>query len=129
MAFDFHGTDWTSEAMLLPSMTPLLQPKSRFTAALDNAAFTTKIAIHSGAGVLASYGCVALLDTGAPLPFIRRDVLDRMLSVGAASTACEQKCAPRSSGGGWRIGPFEDLDESAPERPIFPRNTVWFAQR
>ena len=66
---------------------------------LENASFTTKIAVHSGANALAPYGCVALLDTGSPHTFIRRDVLDRMLSVGAASVACEGNCAPRSWGG------------------------------
>ena len=69
------------------------------TITLDDAYFTTKIAIHSGAGALAPSGCVALLDTGSPQTFIRRDVLDRMLSVGAASLACEQKFASRSWGG------------------------------
>ena len=39
---------------------------------------------------MAPYSCVALLDTGSPQTFIRRDVLDRMLSVGAASAACER---------------------------------------
>ena len=29
---------------------------------LDDASFTTKIAVHSGANALAPYGCVALLD-------------------------------------------------------------------
>ena len=65
---------------------------------LVDASLTTKIAIHSGANALAPYGCVALLDTGSPQSFVRRDVLDRMLSVGAASVACEPKCAPRSWG-------------------------------
>ena len=63
---------------------------------LDDASFTTKIAVHSGANALAPYGCVALLDTGSPQTFIIRDVLDSMLSVGVASVACERKCAPRS---------------------------------
>ena len=42
---------------------------------------------------------MALLDNGSPQTFIRPNVLDRMLSVGAASVACERKCAPRSWGG------------------------------
>ena len=74
---------------------------------LDDVSFTTKIAIHSGAGVLAPFGCVALLDTGSPQTFIRRDVLDRMLSVGAASIACEQKCIPRSWGGFGESAPLQ----------------------
>ena len=49
---------------------------------LHDASFTTKIAVHSGAHALAPYGYVVLLDTGSPQTFIRRDVLDNMLSVG-----------------------------------------------
>ena len=67
-----------------------------YRGALDDVSYTTKIAIHSGAGVLAPFGCVALLDTGSSQTFSRGDVWDYMLSVGAASMACEQKCAPRS---------------------------------
>ena len=66
---------------------------------LDDASFTTKIAFHSGGNAIAHCGCVPLLDTGSPQTFNRRDVFDRMLSVGAASVACERKCAPRSWGG------------------------------
>ena len=66
---------------------------------LDDASFTTKITVHSGANALAPLACVALLDTGSPQTFIRRDVLDSMLSVAASSVACERKCAPRSWGG------------------------------
>ena len=46
---------------------------------LDDASFTTKIAVHSGANALAPYGWVALPDTGSPQTFIRPDLLDRML--------------------------------------------------
>ena len=46
-------------------------------------------------------------DTGSPQTLIRRDVLDRMLSVGAASSACERPSSPRSWGG---------FGESAPSR-------------
>ena len=56
---------------------------------------------------MAPYSCVALLDTGSPQTFIRGDVLDRMLLVGAASAACERPCNPRSWGG---------FGESAPLR-------------
>ena len=66
---------------------------------LDDASFTTTIAVHSGANAVPPYGCVALLDTGSPQTFIRRDVLDCMLSVGVASVACQRNCAPRSWGG------------------------------
>ena len=59
-----------------------------FAGAPDDASFTPKIAIHSGAGVLAPFGCVPLLDTFSPQTFVRRDVMDRMLSVGAASITC-----------------------------------------
>ena len=51
------------------------------TVTLDDVSFTTKIAIHSGGDAMAPYSCVALLDTGSPQTFIRRDVLDRMLLV------------------------------------------------
>ena len=65
---------------------------------LDDASFTTKIVVR-GANALAPYGCVVLLHTGSPQTFIRRDVLDRTLSVEAGSFACERTCAPRSRGG------------------------------
>ena len=84
---------------------------------LDDASFTTKVAVHSGANTLAPCGCVALLDTGSPQTFVRHDVLDRMLSVGAAFVACERRCAPRSWGG---FGcPSANFDERPPDRPIF----------
>ena len=66
---------------------------------LDDVSFTTDIAIHSGGDAIEPYKCTALLDTGSPQTFIRRDVLDRMLSVGAASSACEWPSSPRSWGG------------------------------
>ena len=56
---------------------------------------------------MAPYDYVALLDTGSPQNFIRRDVLYRVLLVGAASAACERPCNPRSWGG---------FGESAPLR-------------
>ena len=74
---------------------------------LDDVFFTTDIAIHSGEDAIAPYRCTALLDTGSPLTFIRRDGWDRMLSVGAASSACERSSSPRSWGG---------FGESAPLR-------------
>ena len=74
---------------------------------LDDASFTTKIASHSGANAVAPCGCVALLDTGSPQTFIRRDVLDRMLSVGAAPVACERSCTPRSWGGFGESAPLQ----------------------
>ena len=83
-------------SLALPEHGPCLVGS---TITLDDASFISKIAVYSGAGVLAPCGCVALLDTGSPQTFIRCDVLDRMLSVGATSIACEQKCAPRSCGG------------------------------
>ena len=102
------------------------------TVALDEVSFTTKIAIHSGGGAIVLYRCVALLDPGSPQTFIRRDVLDRMLlvgavalldtgssqtfirrdvldrllSVGPASAACERSCSPRSRGGFAEKAPF-----------------------
>ena len=74
---------------------------------LDNASFTTKIAVRSGANALAPFGCVALLDTGSPQTFIGLDVLDSMLSVGAASVACERKCSPQSWGGFGKSAPLQ----------------------
>ena len=50
---------------------------------LDDAFFTTEIVVYSGANALTPFGCVAFLDTASPQPFIRRDGLDSMLSVGA----------------------------------------------
>lgn len=55
---------------------------------LDDASFTAIVGIHSGAGDIAPFGCIALLDTGSSQTFISRDVSDRMLSVDVASTAC-----------------------------------------
>ena len=75
----------------------------------DDASFTTKITVHSGATALARFCCVALLDTGSARTFIRRDILDSMLSGGGASIACERKCAPRSWSG---------LGESAPPQTL-----------
>ena len=69
------------------------------TVTLDDVNFTTDIAVHSGGDAIEPYRCTALLDTGSPQTFIRRDVLDRMLSVGAASWACERPSSPRSWGG------------------------------
>ena len=66
---------------------------------LDDASFTTTITVHGGANALAPYCFVALLDTGSPQTFVKRDVLDRVLSVEAASVACEPRCAPRFWGG------------------------------
>ena len=74
---------------------------------LDDVLFTTEIAIHSGGDSIAPDIRTALLDTGSPQPFVRRDVLDRMLSVGVASSACERSSSPRSWGG---------FGESAPLR-------------
>ena len=54
---------------------------------LDDASFGTKNAVHSGANAVAPYSCVAFLETGSPQTFIRRDILDRMHSVGAACVA------------------------------------------
>ena len=77
------------------------------TVTLDDVSFTTDVAVHSGEDAIAPYRCTFLLDTGSPQTFIRRDVLDRMLSVGAASSACERSISPRSWGG---------FGESAPLR-------------
>ena len=41
---------------------------------LDDVAFTTKTAMHSGGDAIAPYRGVVLLDTGSPQTFIRRDV-------------------------------------------------------
>ena len=76
------------------------------TVTLDDVSFTNKIAIHSRWGAIAPYRFVALLDTGSSQTFIRRDVLDRLLSVGPASAACERSCSPRSRGGFAEKAPF-----------------------
>ena len=68
------------------------------TVTLDDVSFTTKVAIHSGGDAITPYICVAPLATGSPQTLIRRDVLNRMLLVGAASVAYERPCSPRS----WR---------------------------
>ena len=56
---------------------------------------------------MAPYRCVVLLRTGSPQIIIRRDVLDRMCLVGAASAACERLCSSRS---------WSDFGESASPR-------------
>ena len=66
------------------------------TVTVDDVSFTTKIAIHSGGDAIAPYRSVALLGTGSSQTSIRRDVVDRVLLVGAASAACERPCSPRS---------------------------------
>ena len=73
---------------------------------LDDVSFTTDRAVHSGEDAIAPYRCVALLDTGSPQIFIRRDVLDRVLTVGAASSACERPSSPRSWGGFGKSAPL-----------------------
>ena len=69
------------------------------TVTLGDASFTAKIAAHSGGDAIVPYRCAALLDTGSPQTFIRRDVLGHMRLVGAASAACERPWSPRSLGG------------------------------
>ena len=73
---------------------------------LNDVSFTTDRAIHSGEDAIAPYRCVALLYTGSPQIFIRRDVLDRVLTVGAASPACERPSSPRSWGGFGKSAPL-----------------------
>ena len=77
------------------------------TITLVDASFTTKTTVHSGTTAFKAFGCVELLNTGSLQTFIRRDVLEKMLSGGAATIICEQDSAPRSWG---RFG------KSAPKR-------------
>ena len=65
------------------------------TVTIDDVSFTTEIAIHGGVDAIARDRCTVLLDTGFPQTLIRRDSLDRMLSVGVASSACERPSSPR----------------------------------
>ena len=63
---------------------------------LYDTSITTKIAVPSEVNAVAPYGFVAFVDTGCPQTFIRRDVLDRMLSLGRhPSRAC--RIAPLES--------------------------------
>ena len=73
----------------------------------DDASFTTKITVHSGATALARFCCVALLDTGSPQTFIRRDMLDSIFLVGGASISCKQKYAPLFWGGFGESAPLQ----------------------
>ena len=50
---------------------------------------------------------MSLLDTAFLQTFIRRDMLDNVLSEGAASVACEWTCAPRSWGGFGEPSPLQ----------------------
>ena len=77
------------------------------TVTLDDVSFTTETAIHSGGDAIAPYRCTALLDTGSPKTFIRHDVLDRMLSVGTTSSACERPSSSRSWGGFAESAPLQ----------------------
>ena len=79
----------------LPEYGPCLV---RGTVTLDDVSFTTNIAKHSGEDVIAPDRCRALLHTGSPQAFIARNELDRMLSVGAVSSACERPSSFRSWG-------------------------------
>ena len=55
---------------------------------------------RSGATASTIFGCVALLDTDSPQTFIRRNILEQMLSGGTATINCEQDSAPLVPGGG-----------------------------
>ena len=72
---------------------------------LDGLSLNTEIAIHSGEDAIAPDGCTALLDTGSLQTVIRCDVLDRVISVGTASSACERPRSTRS---------WDGFGESAP---------------
>ena len=74
---------------------------------LDDTSFTTKIAVHNGPNALTSFCCVALLDTGSPQTFIRRDMLDSIFLVGGASISCKQKYAPLFWGGFGESAPLQ----------------------
>ena len=76
------------------------------TVTLDDVSSTIEMAIHSGGDAIALYRCTALPDTSFSQMFIRHDLLDRMLSVGAASSACERPSSPRSWG---RFGEYVRL--------------------
>ena len=104
LALSEHGP--ASSGAPSPSMTP---------------PFAIKIAIHGGPAVVARFGCVALLEIGSTQTCIRRDVLDRMLSVGAASIVCEKEMHPSFLWRLWRIDPSETFDECTPGRPLFSR--------
>ena len=77
------------------------------TITLDDASFTTKKTVHSGTTASTVFGCVALLDTGSPQTFIRRDILEQMLSGGAAAAIYGQGSAPRSWGDSANPLPYE----------------------
>ena len=62
--------------------------------------------MHSGTTASSVFDCVALLDTGSPQTFIRREVLEQMLAGGVAAVNCEQGSAPRSWGGLGKSAPL-----------------------
>ena len=97
------GTLWSADTPSLPEHGSGLVGG---TITLDDASFTTKITVHSGTTVSTVFRCVALLDTGSPQTFIRRDVWVQMLAGGAAAVNCEQGSAPRSWGGFGRSAPL-----------------------
>ena len=66
---------------------------------LDDVSFTAKTATYSGGNAIGLHRCAAFFDTDSPQNFIRRDVLDRMLSVGTAWSACERPSNTRYWGG------------------------------
>ena len=65
------------------------------TVTLEDVSFTTENVNRSGTPLRLTY----VWRSSVLAPFIRRDVLDRMLLVGAASSACERPSSPRSWGG------------------------------
>ena len=69
---------------------------------LDDVSCTVNKAAYSGANALTSFGC-------SPQTFIRRDVLNSMLSVGEESVVCGRQCAPRSWGVFGEFAPLQTL--------------------
>lgn len=68
------------------------------TASLDDVSLTSKTAMHSGGDAIASYRCVAILETSFPRTSVRYDGLNRMHLVSATSAACERSCSLPSWG-------------------------------
>ena len=98
---------------------------------LDDASFTTEVAIHSGGDAIAPYRRAVLLNTGSPQTFIRRDALDHMTT--GRRRFVSVRAAQQVSFLGWvsQTFSFTDRDPHPPGRPFFREKaptcslTVW----
>ena len=63
---------------------------------MDDATFTTLLALHSGVSTTSRFVCRALLDTGSPQSFIHQGAFVQMIATGAADASCVRSTTPRT---------------------------------